>query len=121
MERSPNGNASVHGDSPPPRFDAAFATRLIGKRVLIGVTVKTRDGEVVRNEQFHGEVVSADPADGIRLALHGRRAGETKWLPAATDAFRAADEGTYTLRGTGEEVVDPDFTAQWVLYEAEPG
>jgi hypothetical protein len=106
-------------DDGRPPFDSAFARKLIGKRVLIGVTRQDRRGDSVLHEQFYGTVVSADPHRGIAVALSGSRAGETKWLPPATEPFQAASKGEYRLRSTGEVVVDPDFTAQWTMTQSD--
>jgi len=100
-------------------FDAALAHDLVGKYVLVGVTVEDRRGQFRRQEEFHGTVVSADSSAGITLALRGRRDSEMKVLPPATNVFRPAEPGIYKLRSSGEEVLDPDFTAIWLLVEAD--
>jgi hypothetical protein len=100
-------------------FDAEFAQRLIGKHVLIGVTVQNRRGEFTRQEQFHGTVLSADATAGITMRLKGAREGEEKWLPPATNVFEPAEPGVYKLRSTGEDVVNPDFTASWLLTQPD--
>lgn len=101
------------------QFDAEFARQLIGKHVLIGVTVQDRRGKFTRQEQFHGTVLSADEIAGIKVMLRGAREGEEKWLPPATNVFERAEPGVYKLRSTGEEVVDPDFTATWLLRQPD--
>ena len=108
---------SFDDDRPP--FDSAFARELIGKYVLVGVTVEDRRGETRRQEQFHGTVVSATAESGINLVLRGLREGEVKCLPPATHVFSAAPPGSYSLRSTGETVVNPDFTSQWVLVQPD--
>jgi hypothetical protein len=94
-------------------FDPEFAERLIGKYVLVGISVYDKRGEFKRQEQFHGTVVSAEAERGILLSLAGTRAGEQKFLPPVTNLFERAKPGTYSLRSTGEKVVDPDFTCTW--------
>jgi hypothetical protein len=106
-------------DDGRPPFDSAIAEGLIGKHVLVGITYEDRRGQITRLEQWHGTVVSADPQHGIAVALAGTRAGETKWLPPSTEVFQAAPKGKYRLRSTGEDVVDPDFTAQWTLTQPD--
>jgi len=101
------------------RFDLEFAQSLIGKRVLVGVTRQDRRGQHISDDQFHGVIVTADAVRGIEVALAGVKAGETKWLPPATDPFEAAPKGQYRLRSTGEVVVDPDFTAQWTVTQTD--
>ena len=100
-------------------FDAEFAKRLVGKYVLIGIAVQDRRGELKRQKQFHGTVLSADAQSGIKVALKGVREGEEEWLPPATSVFEPAEPGVYRLRSTDEEVTDPDFTASWLLTQPD--
>jgi hypothetical protein len=100
-------------------FDAVFAADLIGKYVLVGVRIEDKRGTFKRDEQFHGTVLSADPKSGIKIALLGSRAGETKTLPPVTHVWQRAAKGVYRLRSTGEKVVDPDFTATWQLVQPD--
>jgi hypothetical protein len=113
MEHPPNFD-----DGREP-FDHAFARKLIGKYVLVGVTVQDKRGELRRHEQFHGTVVAADAVQGVCLTLQGSRDGETKWMPPATHVYSPAEKGEYRLKGTGEVVVDPDFTSQWTLTQPD--
>jgi hypothetical protein len=103
----------------PPEFDSALADTMIGKRVLVGVTVEDRRGQFKRQEQFHGVVVSASKEAGVQLELQGTRAGETKWLPPATNFYERAAPGVYKLRSTGESVSDPDYTCTWKLIQPD--
>ena len=100
-------------------FDHAFAQDLVGKVVLVGVTVNDKRGEFRRQEQFFGRVTAADPVTGFTLELHGSRLGQTKVLPPATGAFTPAPPGTYRLRATDEVVVDPDYTSVWTLTQPD--
>ena len=36
-------------------------------------------------------------------------------LPPDPDAFERAEPGVYTLKGTGDIVVDPDFVTAWTV------
>jgi hypothetical protein len=108
---------SFDDDRPP--FDDVFARDLVGKYVLVGVTVRDKRGELRRHEQFHGTVISADAVAGVSLSLSGSRTGETKWLPPATHVYSPAPKGEYRLKSTGEVVVDPDYTSQWVLEQSD--
>jgi hypothetical protein len=98
-EQSPDG---------PPVVDAALAEILIGKTILVGLTVKDRRGEFKGHEQFWGSVESVTPG-GIMLNLLGTRTGERRSLPPATNWLEKAEPGKYTLRSNGEVVVDPDY------------
>ena len=106
-------------DDGRPAFDQAFARELIGKYVLVGITVQDRRGAFKRREQFHGKVISAHEQSGIVLSLLGVRAGERKTLPPSTGAFTPAQRGTYSLKSTGEDVVDPDYLCTWVLTQPD--
>jgi hypothetical protein len=106
-------------DDGRPPFDADFARGLIGKCVLVGVTIEDKRGSTKRQEQFFGFVSSAEAGVGVELQLQGSRKGEVKWLPPATHVFNTASPGTYRLRSTGEEVVDPDFTATWIVVQPD--
>jgi hypothetical protein len=106
-------------NSEETNFDPVFAAALIGKVVLIGVTVHDRRGNLKRQEQCYGLVSLADPQSGIAVSLQGQRAGQIRRFPPATNVFQAAPKGRYRLRSTGEVVVDPDFTATWILTQPD--
>ena len=106
-------------DDGRPPFDNTFATTLIGKCVLVGMTIEDKRGNTKRHEQFYGVVAKAEADTGIELQLRGSRNGEVKWPPSATHVFHEAQPGTYRLRSTGEEVVDPDFTATWIVTQPD--
>lgn len=97
----------------PPPWDEQWAVRLIGKRVLIGITVI--DGESISQEQMFGMILEADRERGVRVALEGSRVGEDYWLPSQPANFVAANPGEYKLRTTGEIVVDPDILSTWTI------
>jgi hypothetical protein len=106
---------SIDAEESPPPFDAEFARGLVGRYVLIGVTVQNKNGEFLRQEQYHGVVTIADPKIGINVLLKGTNDGQEKNWPPATHVFQPAPEGEYRLRSTGETVLNPDYTATWVL------
>ena len=94
-------------------WDHMLASRIEGATVLVGLTHVTAEGE--RREQFFGTAMAVLPGDGVVLRLEGSRAGELYTLPPDLDAFEAAGPGTYRLKATGEDVVDPDYTASWTI------
>lgn len=112
-------HSSEDDSEAPPQFDQDFASAMVGKRVLVGVAVEDRRGQFIRQEQFHGVVVAAPSERGILLELQGSRFGETKWLPPATNYYKKAAPGTYSLRSTGESITDPDFTCTWLLIQPD--
>jgi hypothetical protein len=106
--------APGEGGKPPENHwdDAAAA---IDKVVLIGLTHYRAEHDEPEYEQMHGVIVSADRKKGFRVELLGRRAGEEYWLPPQTSNLVPAPKGTYRLKSTAEEVVDPDYTSTWTI------
>ena len=100
-----------------PPWDDEQAAKLVGARVLIGLTRTRADGSDL--EQMFGRVRSVSADDGFEVELEGVRAGETYWLPPHLDAFEPAAPGEYRLRSSGEVVVNPDYITSWVV-EAPP-
>jgi len=94
------------------RFDAVLAARLVGKRVVVSIRYEDFRGNLKREEQLSGTVISAHPTRGISVALEGDRLGETLSLPPTTEFFQVAAKGAYPIGSSGEVVVDPDFISQ---------
>jgi hypothetical protein len=94
-------------------FSDEDARNVIGKRVLVGVTHRTLDDEVVSLEQFHGVIdrVSRSEVLILRFPAGGERA-----IPPDLSWLEPAAPGEYRLKTTGEVVVDPDFTGMWTVY-----
>jgi hypothetical protein len=55
-----------------------LAQRLVGKRVIIGLTFRTKDDSVDRQEQLHGPIVHVTE-QGIAVQVAG--ASDLYWLP----------------------------------------
>lgn len=98
-----------------PDWDEDLAQKLIGSIVLVGITYMDPEGQPESQAQYFGMVTSADRDQGIAIECHGHFAGEICVLPPQTEAFAKAEPGTYRLRSTGEEVVDPDFLTSWTM------
>lgn len=99
-------------------FDEDEVLGLIGTHLLVGITHMTHSDEVLEQEQFHGTIVRVNRRDGLVVQLHGSE--EERSLPPDLSRLEPASAGTYTLRSTGEEVVDPDYTSSWLLYPPPP-
>ena len=108
------------GAGPPPRRLLRGGERLqhlVGARLLVGVTVREPDGTVVSRTQFCGVVLEV--SEGVVVV---DKDGEPALLPSDDLAYASAPRGTYTLSGSGEVVVDPDYVTTWdVTRTPEPG
>jgi hypothetical protein len=101
---------------------------LVGLDVLVGLTYFDAEGQILRQEQFHGPVEEADRSTTWVRPSDGR---DRRWVPTDPAAFRPAPGGTYRLRSNGRVVTDPCLLTSWMLtvrqdeegqeyYEAEP-
>jgi hypothetical protein len=89
-------------------------SQYVGKRLLVGITVNTAEGEFLYQEQFHGSIVSVDQGGVVvERADNGARVS----LPPE---LMEAAPGEYRLRSTGEVVVNPDYLAKWAWTEGGP-
>ncbi len=102
------------GDLPKPEFDESSASTLTGRYILVGITYLNHDGSLNEQVQMHGVIESVTP-DGVRILLRGSREGETWTMPPVLDAIKPANPGIYRLRGTSEEVENPDFLSTWTV------
>lgn len=99
-------------------WDENRAREIVGKTVLLGLTFATADGDVIDQVQRHGIVEHADPDEGIGVRLIGPDQiwdGQLYELPPDLTPFSDAAPGAYTLRSTGETIVDPDLTSTWEI------
>jgi hypothetical protein len=99
-----------------PTFDEGIAAQLIGKTILVGVTLKSWGGQIVDMRQVLGEIVEADARSGIHIA---RAEGGDYWLPPDTRSLQPAEPGEYLLH-KGGSVTDPDYVTSWAI-ELEEG
>jgi hypothetical protein len=86
---------------------------LIGKVILIGVSLYRADDTFIRKTQVHGVVKEFDPEAGI--VIEDAATGREFYLPPALSHIHAAAPGVYRARNTGDEVTDPDFVTQWAV------
>jgi hypothetical protein len=98
-------------------WNETLAKQLVGSYVLVGISRLDASGALIQQIQLHGYVQSAEKESGIHVLLEGKREGQTYNLPPDTQAFKRAKPGKYTLRSSGEVVVDPDFTTSWTIRE----
>ena len=84
---------------------------LYGKVLLIGITFVTENNELIEQYQTHGKVEEIH-RDYVRVKLNN---GNLFTLPTAFESLEEAPPGEYSLRSTGEIVIDPDYTTTWTV------
>src|ERR1043165_3971334 len=94
-----------------------LAQKMIGKIVLVGVTIKNKNEEILKQEQLFGTVLRINEKEG--LIIRCGITGEEKWLPPAPEEYEPAKAGDYKLRSTGHVVTNPDFIASFTRYPKE--
>ena len=107
-----------------PAWDDERGRELVGKTVLLGLTFVDADGQVVEQTQRHGVIEDTNAQEGISVRLVGPGLpwdGELYRLPPDVSNFVDAAPGAYTLRATGETVVDPDLTSTWEIQSPGAG
>ena len=88
---------------------------LPGKVLLVGITYYTHENKLIEQKQFYGTVTEANEKI-VRMIL---KDGSEFTLPPDLRSTKRARPGEYTLRSTGEVVVNPDFLATWNLTKAK--
>ncbi len=83
---------------------------LKGKVFLIGLTFIDKEGEIIERYQTHGTV--------RRLTVDGffkivREDNSIFQIPYVRENIRAAKEGEYREKLTGETIKDPDYIMTW--------
>lgn len=99
---------------PSLAFTPEQVASVIGKHLLVGLTHRSLDDQVVSLEQFHGTIDRINLQEGLILKLYA--SGEERSLPPDLSRLEKANAGEYRLKTTGEVVVDPDFTLMWTIY-----
>jgi hypothetical protein len=101
----------------PPELDDRVVARIVGKRLLVGLTILEHTGALIEHKQLHGVVEQISRGAGIVMRLPD---GTIYRLPPDLSGIQEAPPGIYRLRSTGEEVQDPDFLYTWTLTRPAP-
>jgi hypothetical protein len=106
--------------TPPRRLlrGAEQLAGLAGLRLLVGLSYLDADGGRLSSIQFCGRVLEV--ADGV-VVVANPEGTEPVVLPADAAAYTRARPGRYTLRHSGEVVVDPDFVTTWTVMIGSDG
>ena len=89
---------------------------LKGKVLLIGISFIDNNEELIEQIQVYGEIAHIN-GDGITITRGDNGAEFT--VPPDFENIHKANPGEYTLRSTGEVVVDPDYLSSWSLHCAD--
>jgi hypothetical protein len=100
-----------------PHFDSERAASLVGKHLIIGLTVHDREDTPIDQIQLHGDIVRVNQPEGVVVRLHP--SGVEYAMPAVLAAYEPAPPGDYQFSASGEVVRDPDLMTTWVVYEPE--
>lgn len=95
-----------------PGLDPELCREVVGKRLLVGLTYVRPSGELIRQVQYHGTVVTITEEEGIVILLDD---GTVRTLPPDLRGVQRAEPGTYTLRSSGEAVHNPDYLYTWTI------
>ena len=101
-------------------WDDEKARAVRGSLVIVGLTYVNPDGSVESQLQAYGLVTKAESDSGVSIECHGEIwNGQTITLPPDLRSFQKAPPGTYKLRATGEEIIDPDFSVAFTIERAK--
>jgi hypothetical protein len=89
---------------------------IIGKIILVGVTIKNKNGDLLGYKQFHGIVIQADANKGITIK---NESNQTYNLPPDLNFFVAAEPGEYREKESGIVISDPDYITQWISTKSD--
>jgi hypothetical protein len=88
--------------------DSSIVDAMIGKYVLVGVNRCSQNGTVISTEQVHGKILRITDDEGLVISTADSNEFS---LPPLLGCYQSAEEGTYTLESTGEQIVNPDYIA----------
>jgi hypothetical protein len=85
---------------------------LKGKTFLIGLTFTDREGKIIEQYQTHG-TVSKLTVDGFFKIIREDKSVFT--IPYDKETIKAAKEGEYREKNTGEIIKNPDYIMTWEI------
>lgn len=99
-------------------LDAYLLTHLpeydeyVGKHLLMSLTYLDRAGALDYKVQLHGVIIRINEAV---IAVERQDTGNEFTLPADLSALKAAAEGEYHLKPSGDIVVNPDYLVVYTI------
>ncbi len=97
------------------RMNIERARIAIGRRVLVGLTAISPDGQILERRQLAAELIAVRE-DGLALMADE---GGSFGLPPDIRGLREAAPGEYRLRESGEVIANPDYTYTSTINLAE--
>ena len=94
------------------------ANDIVGKRLLVGITILDEYHNHIGQFLVHGIVIRAD-GNGIVLVRAGSDMEFS--VPQVMENIHRANPGNYQHRSTGEVVAFPDFISSWTVTVPEDG
>lgn len=85
---------------------------LLGRTILVGLTYLNEQGAVDRQVQYFGRIESIRSDEWMNIERDGVSVVK---VPCDPKAMQIAAKGTYRLRSTGEEIVDPEILSTWTI------
>jgi hypothetical protein len=101
-------------------FNNIQANKMIGKYIIIGLTINDHEDHFIKRIQYHGIIIEANEKVGIKIALKGIHEGEYYTLPPALETIESAEPGTYKLHSTNEDIENPDYKTSWTITKPKP-
>ncbi len=101
-----------------PKFNLDHADTLIGKSILIDLTVRDYDELFIEQKKMFGQIVSVNEDRGIAVRL--ATSGELYYLVPDLDQIAPAPPGSYRLEPGEEIAVNPDFQTSHVVHLPPP-
>ena len=89
------------------QFEEYNESKFIGKIVLIGIRYFYKNERELGARQYWGTIIKFNKNDGLQVDMSN--SGDIGHFPPMLDYMIPAEPGVYTLKGTGEEIEDPDY------------
>ena len=94
---------------------------VLNKTCLIGLSYINTNGDLLKQAQYAGTVITVDKEEGITVKLDaiegaekGKKSETTNFhIPASLDAWFIAPKGHYKNAEHHIDIVDPDYFVTW--------
>lgn len=99
-------------------FNKDRVSELIGKHIIIDITILDHENNFVEQFQLHGDIIRVN--QDIEAVVKLYNSDEEYILPPDLSAIQEAPAGEYCFRSTGEVVVNPDLMTSWTIHQPNP-